>query len=669
MKHVGALAYFFICILATSNFCFLYSMDSETKLQELEKIVRKFKKYDAKQIEDFLNNKLTKIPLTDTIINNTYGYLRDIFYLLPNTAVNNIESMESFAKILEIFIIEDKNNWFKGNDVYKDILLNEILSSFKHSPSQVLPFLEKNKLFNVLSEENKQKIFNTIEKEKLIRYNFYKNDEEKIALFLKALKQYDTTRFTPYENFLKFKIALKNFNESVDKQKQKIMQEIVHNNVDLSSNTIKNLVKTMIEENFSNTLLNDFDIWTKTTQGHYTSSQNNLDGFAWALKNINKTSPNEKSVDEENEIFLGPLIEKHYPKRLISVDKTYNKQHNNKIYQMRVLQQKAPECALYAFRNALYLIDMLSHSYNDEFNKIYNQMNNEEQYEKFIATTGCKRNIGASKEIINSIKEKINDNNITCIPECLPQNSKQYITQIKRFTYYHPPKKYISAFSFSKELQENEQSMQGILDDQKKFTDAIAERIKKIEPKLLNSDQVILDITSLFGNDVQSLADSIRNFQQSPDGLIAWDLGTLFTSHLQTGPHAVVLAEHKHKNNVEYVFADSNNSILGEDLGITATIDRIISLTRNIDYFNDILTRWVYYEFIYYLDIHINENKQKNYDPGLQSVYNQLKTYDLLQNKLYQNYYKPELYEFTKKLKKKFPDNQKYYNDMLKLFT
>ena len=393
-----------------------------------------------------------------------------------------------------------------------------------------------------------------------------------------------------------------------------------------------------------------------------------------AIKNLATTL--KDIAQPQNVGLLGPRLEQHHPEVLIPTNLFYlpgrgsttltfalafldNEQKKliEPIYQLKVLQQGKRECGIHAFRNALYLIDMLQPHAN--FDKIYNQMMQDEKgYEQFIAKIGCLRDVGSRDEDIKRIKEKINSSSFaTCIPDCIPEQSPKYINYIFDLNYY---------VRFGGALEKHPEHVD--------FEKIIDEQIATTEPNLkitADNNFIVLDISSLLENDVNpSFVNSVRTFCSSPNGLLVWYLG-IFTTHGFMGEtgglHGVTLAQHKYNNKTEYIFADSNNFKISDDYGSSQIINRVVSLTKNVDYFDNTLVRFIYYELIYYIETY-GSRLAGGDAKGLERAFTRLESLNLLNSKLYISTYKSAFCNLAKKLKNKNLGYGAYYDDLLKKF-
>ena len=346
-----------------------------------------------------------------------------------------------------------------------------------------------------------------------------------------------------------------------------------------------------------------------------------LNDLAWGLKSLSAVANDEPS--------LGVYLLKSHPEALIELDKEYSEKRDYKIYQLKALRQSGGECGIHAFRNALFMMDIFSSPRND-FEKIYQKMISEKEHEAFVKEVGCQRNAGTSFLNIFQMKHEINKGKIACIADCIPKDSAVYIKKLLNFMYYQHP--------IDGKIRKD-------LSSQTDFRKKLLDIIKEIEPSLYDTEKVVLDVSSLASPNsggffqLSRLVEPLRTFCTNSDGLLAFELAVWDGGIFGPGEvHGVALVAHKYNNKMEYIFADSNNSQLGrglENFCSGVAVDRVMSLTQSLEYFNDTLVRFLYYSALF-------DKKH------IKDFCNDFVKFDLKDNELYRSVYKVKFCELMR---------------------
>ena len=278
-----------------------------------------------------------------------------------------------------------------------------------------------------------------------------------------------------------------------------------------------------------------------------------LDRLAAGLKNVSLLQPKvtQQSTGTNNRL-LGPWLLQHHPRKLIAYDKNFQNT-GAQVYQIKVLRQWKGDCWVHAFRNALFIMDLVF-APRSEFDEIYHNMVDHKQYKAFTKY-GCPRP--------GSVTRKFIEKQLDCRPTCIPENSLVYLRDSLIFDY---------------------------------------------EPHLKDAALLADEYNRQWGNR-NRLIELIHNLHNKKNYCCSI---TLTSGHID---HEMTLVIHKKNNVVEYLFSESNNisykgdnfieergrttvyyAMSQEDYLIMATtysaaIARIIFWVNNPGYFNNLVKR------------------------------------------------------------------------------
>jgi hypothetical protein len=387
-----------------------------------------------------------------------------------------------------------------------------------------------------------------------------------------------------------------------------------------------------------------------------------LDKLATALQKLElmvKLEP-VKPGPNKSEDFLGPWMVQNRPQDLITSTDDFENT-GIPVYQVEVLKQWEGDCWVHAFRNSLYFIDLLA-SPRNQFDTIYKNMVSHDQYEKFTKH-GCPNQGTVTREFI---KEQL-----SCRPECIPQNSLDYIQNVLTF-------KYEPEFS-----QDQLSKTKQILTSREGVT---------------LSDKDIFDYTlialpfNIQENNLPRLFEIMYNFQSKSSYTGGFSILSHYTSHETT------LVINKNNGNFECLFSDSNNmSFKGDNRIVTkgnktvyfgvdeneydnitrsfrAQIKQVLHFIQDFEAFNNLAVRILYEKMQAYFYRQKKHNID-NQDYGLEgwrvsttvfsvnfleTFYTNIKKYNLLNNKLYTSIYKKLYCDLIKKEQAAQPQNEHY---------
>lgn len=355
------------------------------------------------------------------------------------------------------------------------------------------------------------------------------------------------------------------------------------------------------------------------------------------------------SKESGSEKVSGEWLMKKHPKDLVKIqlkkdDSLYWRDPKAEVYQIKVLQQSGPDCGRYAFWNMLYLMHIFS-SQRGNFNEIYAKMLDQKQFEAFALDLGCDLSKGTSFNSIVDVWKKIKNAEISCMPKCIPETSKDYIAKMVFARYYRNWLDWgIKDVVFSPEFDVT----------QIEFRDKVKKEIGNIEKGKHGTSLQEWDIEQI-ASDVSFFASSMNVIgkftsylqlfcdKKTTDDLLPFYIGTWIGGYKYSeGAHAVVLLAQKRRGKIEYFFADSNNYPFGDiydGRAILKTVDLIIAFTQNLEYFYDTVVRYKYYS---------NMFRYREWPDivALEKYYDELNEYKLLDNKLYLSTYKPLLCKF-----------------------
>lgn len=154
-------------------------------------------------------------------------------------------------------------------------------------------------------------------------------------------------------------------------------------------------------------------------------SGDRLDNLAVALKGIAglkpsvtpQTTPPVQQQTQQSNNLLGPWMLKNRHNKLVAYDPNFENQ-GAPIYQIEALHQEKEDCWIHAFRNCVYIMDLVL-SPRSDFDIIYNNMTSEKQYAAFTKS-GCPKNKTITRTFLQS--------QLKCRPECIPAKSLDYIS-------------------------------------------------------------------------------------------------------------------------------------------------------------------------------------------------------------------------------------------------
>lgn len=356
--------------------------------------------------------------------------------------------------------------------------------------------------------------------------------------------------------------------------------------------------------------------------------------LATALKSLD-TNQLPKPITNPSSGLLGPWMLQNQPKKLIAYNENFNNQ-GAKVYQIKVLQQWVGDCWIHAFRNCIYVMD-LALSPRQDFDHIYNNMVARNQYEAFIKH-GCPKKGFVSPAFIQE--------QLDCIPHCIPTKSLEYLERTLSFEYRTPSTQ------------------------QAKSIDTLLNSREKKEPsqKVISDYALLTDSFNIQSTNIDRLITLMHGLHNNKDYCCGIYLGIVSMEH------GVMLVINKNDGVYEYLFSDSNNmsftgnnytwkegnttitqnmskqEYLKDMATFDASIAKIISFVHDQEHFNDMVVRALYAKAVEnYSEKDLNDT---NYTTGwkngiafgtkpFETFHNDLKKYNLLNNSLYVSVYKP----------------------------
>jgi len=311
-----------------------------------------------------------------------------------------------------------------------------------------------------------------------------------------------------------------------------------------------------------------------------------------------------------------------------------------KIYQLKPLQQQGTTCGAHAFKNLLWMINGLSGSLNT-FIESYLKILDINIFDNYFAAGVCQK----YKFIpFKEQKDDVRENKISCIlsDECLPKNSINYLDQMFEFTYAP---------------QYNEKYVGHVGYEWSKFFNFAKEELKKVELKA-DIDTIAKD-ASVFLPSFNS--DDIMKFYNQ---LIKSDFCLGIDLSVDNGSmgHATCLMAHKIRNKTEYLFLDSMNKPFDGAYPYMPLIESVKGFIENPEDFKNALIRKAYANVLMYVDqgpfsvfkIHLNV-----------FIDDQFKDLNLVDSELYQTY-KPHFCKIIKTYMKKDLAKKSEYEKILK---
>lgn len=245
-------------------------------------------------------------------------------------------------------------------------------------------------------------------------------------------------------------------------------------------------------------------------------------------------------------------IDRHQDKLL-----DYDREKN--IFQIRVLRQIKSECSSHQERNLLYMLDMLDNE-PEEFNKKYEKMISEDEYEKLMNVVTCQIAFGGSR-ISPEISKLIDEN--PNYASYLPAKSKEYLSMLI-------PLEHITNGKYSEYEDKNV----------KKYWKCLKDKIATAEQDHPPTEQELDDAARLFypSNIIQKINTIFGNYD---DITIPLSLGINSIGNIE---HSVGLIARRKQGKWEYIFMDPLNWQFSKTETYKKTLNALLRFFSDKDY-------------------------------------------------------------------------------------
>lgn len=357
--------------------------------------------------------------------------------------------------------------------------------------------------------------------------------------------------------------------------------------------------------------------------------------------------------------LLGPWMLQNEINKLIAHDTNFQGT-GAAVYQIKVIRQWKEDCWIHSFRNGLYILDLVRSPREKEvFNQIYGNMVDREQYKKFTRDKSCPRLGYVTREFIQK--------QLDCRPACIPAQSLEYLSDVLTF-FYEP--------SFDATVQETAAKTLRALGDSVTSEQLLDYALLKETPNFEQRVSASLDRPP---KPLERLIDLLHNLRTKEYYSCAINFLSKNINH-----EIVFVINKQGHNNIEYLFADSNNmSFKGDNYSVqrgdvthyymmdqkeylqmvatfASAIRQIVSWVQHPERFDDLMVRMFYAqafeEFHHQKKYNIDLSGADNWKylqqfavKYLEFFHTLLQKHGLLNNKLYQTTYKKAYCDFIKK--------------------
>lgn len=339
-------------------------------------------------------------------------------------------------------------------------------------------------------------------------------------------------------------------------------------------------------------------------------------------------------------ILFGNWLLDNHPNILVDYDL------NKNIYQWRVLTQQNEQCQYHAIRNFFYMIHILR--YPKFFDTIYPELINQNKYNEFAQGLKCTPE-SLFENHAKDILQKIRNYNLPCLlthSNCLPYDSDFYAPRLSFYTI---------------EVANNIQTGYGIAQDE--FLEKAKKYIEQEGEQTVEEIEREAEKTASFAanslEDIRAFYEHIKKAYYSyhyVSGIV------IFIGDKRT--KSVCLLIHQHHGKLEYLFADSTNTSFRKKERNYAYLPMsiIVDFVRDIKVFENCLSRFI---SIKYLEL-AKKSPSSQKLSALESAYNELKEFKLLDNNIYKEIYKPMYCQILIELKSQDIVDSKKVQGLLK---